>query len=56
MPIVAWYLRKAELCAEMAKTAPTAGVRASYLHDEKLWLEIAATILSDHEKQGREPS
>jgi hypothetical protein len=51
MAATGWYIYKANQCGEMAEKATTSVGRASYKQDQKLWLEIAARLDQDEQKQ-----
>jgi hypothetical protein len=56
MSLADWYFHKADQCGRMAKDATQPDRRAAYHHEQKLWLDIAASVLSEDEKRfGPEP-
>jgi hypothetical protein len=53
MSVADWYFHKADQCGRMAEAATQPDRRATYLHEQKLWLEIAASVVSDDDKRFR---
>jgi len=51
-----WYFHKADQCGRMAKDATEPDRRAAYRQEQKLWLEIAASVINEEDKRfGPEP-
>jgi hypothetical protein len=49
LSMTAWYVRKAEKCAQMAKNATDLGDRVRWATEARLWREIGADIEKDFE-------
>ena len=51
MSFAAWYLNKADQCGRLANEATQPQRRDAYQQEQKRWLEIAAAVMRDEDKQ-----